>query len=65
MTSPLPDPPPGHTAALDQLAAVWRDAPPGARAEVEAAAAAVQVEPTSEHIAQLWEALRRAGISPS
>lgn len=59
----LPEPEPGDTARLDQLGAAWRDAPPDARAAVEAAAATARDTPSAETVAALMEALATAGLT--
>ncbi|GAB2891311.1 hypothetical protein [Streptomyces mayteni] len=63
MASELPEPLPGDTARLDQLAAQWRETPPEARLEVEQAADALRANPSPEAGAALMEALRQAGVS--
>ncbi|MCX4967021.1 hypothetical protein OHA98_19820 [Streptomyces sp. NBC_00654] len=55
----LPDPEPGDTARLDQLAAHWREAPPDIRQDVLTAAAAVQDAPEPGRVAHLLETLGR------
>lgn len=58
----LPEPEPGDVAALDQLAAHWRELPEVLRADVERAAEDMRDAPSGEAVARLLEALRAAGL---
>ncbi|WP_031522695.1 hypothetical protein [Streptomyces sp. NRRL F-5123] len=58
----LPEPTPADTAALDQLAAQWRDLPPDQAAAVVAAAHALRDNPGESAAADLFAALQRAGF---
>ncbi|MER5985684.1 hypothetical protein [Streptomyces sp. NPDC001787] len=58
----LPTPAPGDTARLDQMAACWRDAEPAAKEAVGDAAAALQVSLSPDSVADLFNALERAGL---
>lgn len=59
-----PDPEPGDTARLDQLAAHWREAPADIRRDILSAAAVDQDSPEPDHVAHLLETLGRLGFRP-
>jgi hypothetical protein len=60
--SDLPEPEPGDTARLDQLAAHWRELPEVLRQDVTQAAETLRDTPGEDAAARLFEALRAAGL---
>lgn len=61
----VPEPTPGDTARLDQLATHWRQLPEVLRQDVTQAAEALRDAPGEEAAARLFEALRAAGLDTS
>lgn len=58
----MPEPEPGDTARLDQLASHWRELPEVVRQDVTQAAEALRDTPGEDTAARLFEALRAAGL---